>query len=55
MQGRVSSAAAAYLVQDGNLQNSDLQPGKYEGTLCYPELLSVPAGLPDIMMCCQRV
>lgn len=37
MQGRVSSAAAAYLVQDENLQNSDLQPGKYEGTLSYPE------------------
>ena len=31
LQGRVSSAAAAYLVQDENLQNSDLQPGKYEG------------------------
>ena len=31
LQGRVSSAAAAYLIQDENLQNSDLQPGKYEG------------------------
>lgn len=31
LKGRVSSAAAAYLVQDENLQNSDLQPGKYEG------------------------
>ena len=31
VQGRVSSAAAAYLVQDETLQNSDLQPGKYEG------------------------
>ena len=31
VQGRVSSAAAAYLVQDESLQNSDLQPGKYEG------------------------
>ncbi len=27
----MSSAAAAYLVQDANLQNSDLEPGKYEG------------------------
>lgn len=27
----MSSAAAAYLAQDENLQSSDLEPGKYEG------------------------
>ena len=31
LQGRVSSSAAARLIQDESLQNSDLQPGKYEG------------------------
>lgn len=44
VQGRVSSAAAAYLVQDENLQDSDLQPGKYEGFLSYAVCL-IPAGL----------
>ena len=27
----MSSAAAAFLVKDANLQSSDLEPGKYEG------------------------
>lgn len=31
LKGRVSSAAAAFLVKDANLQSSDLEPGKYEG------------------------
>ena len=34
MQGRVSSAAAAFLVKDDKLQSSDLEPGKYEGIHC---------------------
>lgn len=46
VQGRVSSAAAAYLVQDENLQDSDLQPGKYEGTF----VTSEPADL--LGACC---
>lgn len=32
LQGRVSSTAAAYLLNDNKLQNSDLEPGKYEGS-----------------------
>lgn len=31
LKGRVSSSAAAVLVNDANLQSSDLEPGKYEG------------------------
>ena len=42
LQGRVSSAAAAYLVQDENLQNSDLEPGKYEGVVAIKNEFTMP-------------
>ena len=38
MQGRVGSAAAAFLIKDASLQSSDLEPGKYEG-IHYKRLL----------------
>ena len=53
MQGRVSSAAAAFLVKDANLQSSDLEPGKYEG-IHYKWLLA-PLPLANLMVSCPRV